>query len=344
MRRVLHVGPANSAGGMATVMRLLGENPPDGWHSQTIATHCDGSLIAKILVWRRAKREIRSILRANSPNRPNVVHIHSAADWSFARKSKVMRLCKSAGVSCILHIHSGKFDSWLGKPSDRRAIRVRKVIADTGAKVVVLSDNWAKTLNPLIGQTQVIVNPIVPVNQHENGIQHSRNKKKILLMGRPAPVKGASLAIAATRIMRANGNEVTLHLTGVTSGHKWSHQAESEGAVIAHGWLSDQELEQLRSEVGLLLVPSAWEGQPMVILEALARGIPMLVSPVCAEHVGAAGRVVDSKNPDDWAQEISTLLADSQALDEMSAAGIKLARSHEIEVVGKQWQELYESL
>ena len=45
MRRVLHVGPCNTPGGMAKVIEILSQNPPNGWVADTwIATllraHC----------------------------------------------------------------------------------------------------------------------------------------------------------------------------------------------------------------------------------------------------------------------------------------------------------------
>jgi glycosyltransferase involved in cell wall biosynthesis len=352
MRRVLHVGPANSPGGMATVMRILEENPPEGWKAQTIATHVDGSILAKLVVWRRARRQIEKLLQDDSKSRPDLVHIHSAADWSFRRKAVVMLLCKKSNVPCVLHIHSGKFDDWLGKPSNSAAVKARKVITESGAKVVVLTEKWAERLTPLLGDCQVIFNPIEafehtasstpsPISSPTNA---PRDAGKLLLMGRPDPVKGASLAIAAARIMRNQGREVTLHLTGVAPGHKWSRLAEAEGLVVAHGWLPIEELEQLRAEAGLMLVPSEWEGQPMVILEAMARGLPILGSPACAEHIGGAGRIVAEMSPEAWAQAIGTLLDDEGGRREMSEAGKERAKLHLIEVVAKQWKTLYNDL
>ena len=350
MRRVLHVGPANSLGGMATVMRILVENPPEGWNAQTIATHVDGSILAKLMVWRRSRRQIAQLL-ADSTSRPDLVHIHSAADWSFHRKTVILGLCKKYNIPCVLHIHSGKFDSWLGKPGNGTAVKARRAITEAGAKVVVLTERWAEKLTPLLGDCQAIANPIeafedtafsTPPTSPPNNAP--REAGKLLLMGRPDPIKGASLAIAATRIMRNQGREVTLHLTGVAPGHKWSRIAEAEGLVVAHGWLPIEELEQLRAEAGLMLVPSAWEGQPMVILEAMARGLPILGSPACAEHIGGAGRIVAEMNPEAWAQAIGELLDDVEARRQMAEVGRKNSKLHRIEVVAEQWKTLYDGL
>ncbi len=339
MRRVLHVGPANTPGGMATVIRTLGDNPPTGWSSQTIATHAEGSAFTKLFVWIKARRKIVQIL-SNNTDRPDIVHIHTAADWSFRRKSSIAMLCKKYDVPCIMHIHSGKFDLWLKKPSTSAAIKVKNCISKSGCTVVVLSEKWSDKLAEFVGESHVIYNPILPVSV--TNVQ--RDLTKVLLMGRPDPIKGSRIAIAAIRLLRSRGSNVVLHLTGVSAGHKWSREAEEEGAVVSHGWMEKNELEKLRSEVGLLLVPSLWEGQPMVVIEAMARGIPILASKSCIDVVGDAGRIVDSVDVEAWATGIGEMLEDVDACNRMSNAGIERAKSHFIDDVNESWRELYDSL
>ena len=57
MRKVLHVGPCNTPGGMATVMHTLAEFPPEGWEAELLASHALGGLWAKWRAYRRARRE-----------------------------------------------------------------------------------------------------------------------------------------------------------------------------------------------------------------------------------------------------------------------------------------------
>ena len=57
--------------------------------------------------------------------------------------------------------------------------------------------------------------------------------------------------------------------TGIT------HQ---EDGINGLGWVSEQEKRRLLEESAILLVPSAFEGQPMVILEGLAAGCRVLTS------------------------------------------------------------------
>ncbi|GIQ98030.1 MAG: hypothetical protein CM15mP3_10640 [Candidatus Poseidoniales archaeon] len=49
MRRVLHVGPCNTPGGMAKVIQILSKNPPEGWTAETWQSHKVGNPIVKYL-------------------------------------------------------------------------------------------------------------------------------------------------------------------------------------------------------------------------------------------------------------------------------------------------------
>ena len=69
------------------------------------------------------------------------------------------------------------------------------------------------------------------------------------------------------RTMRNEG--WNLVATGIT------HQ---EDGINGLGWVSEQEKRRLLEESAILLVPSAFEGQPMVILEGLAAGCRVLTS------------------------------------------------------------------
>lgn len=336
MPEVLHVGPVDTPGGMASVIQILADSPPEGWGASTLATHKPSSVLSKVLAWRHAKRLLIRRL-GDKGSRPDLVHVHTAADWSFRRKAQVLRICAQYGVPAILHIHSGRFDAWCEEKGGSNGLKVRKALERSGAKAVALSKEWAERLTPYLGEVSHIPNPVTTPNILEG----RRTPGTLLLMGRLDPVKGARLAIEATRLLRKRGEEVTLNLTGVPSGHAWTRKGEEEGAVLAHGWLDDDELEVLRHSATVLLVPSEWEGQPMVVIEAMARGIPILASPACAEHLGRAGRVVEDMTAQGWAKAISELLSDKPARMKMSGAGRLKAEDHAIEVVAPQWKALY---
>ena len=105
MRRVLHIGPCDTPGGMSKVMHILAENSPDGWESEMISSHSASGLLRKISAW----KTVRAFLKENK-NKFDLVHIHSAAGFSYRRKLNLAKLAHNLDFPTIMHIHSGQFD------------------------------------------------------------------------------------------------------------------------------------------------------------------------------------------------------------------------------------------
>ena len=105
MRRVLHVGPCNTPGGIAKVIEILSQNPPTGWNADTLNSHSKGNIFAKLLAWRKAQTYLK-----NHAREFDIIHIHSAAGWSYRRKLSLARIALKQNTQVVFHIHSGQFD------------------------------------------------------------------------------------------------------------------------------------------------------------------------------------------------------------------------------------------
>jgi glycosyltransferase involved in cell wall biosynthesis len=82
----------------------------------------------------------------------------------------------------------------------------------------------------------------------------------------------------------------------------------------------------------LLCVPSKSEAFPLVILEAMARAVPVAASAVCAvpemlDH-GGAGFVVDDVSVKGWRSAIADILANPDVLPEMGYRGFERMSAH----------------
>jgi len=71
----------------------------------------------------------------------------------------------------------------------------------------------------------------------------------------------------------------------------------------ALGWVSEEEKRLLLNESAMLLVPSQFECQPMVVLEAQACGLPVLGSAAVAEVIEDVHEV-NSMKTEKWCMEI----------------------------------------
>lgn len=100
--------------------------------------------------------------------------------------------------------------------------------------------------------------------------------------------------------------------------------------VAWRGWSSGPD--PALADADLLCVPSKSEGFPVVIVEAMARAVPVAASAVCAvpemlDH-GRAGFVVDDVTVKGWRHALAGILADPGALPDVGYRGYERMSSH----------------
>ena len=328
MRRVLHVGPCSTPGGMSKVIEILSQNPPDGWVAETLQSHIVSNPIAKYFFHRGAIKQFIQIITGEK--KPDVVHIHTAADWSWKRKSTYVSLCKQYNVPCILHIHSGNFVNWLGKQNSQRCQKFRKATASEKCRVVVLNDAWKEEIEPLIGDCQAINNPIDPLLRFDENM--IRQEQQILFLGRDDPVKGRKFAIDLFRELKATKYpNLKMYMSGKDD--------ENNAGIETKKWFSEEEKLRLLQQSSLILMPSKYEGQSLVMLEALHCGLPCIISDTVLDLPES---VVAAKHDDldDWIEKVSHTLENTTDGKLLNQA----VSNHQIDQINQQWQTLYHDL
>ena len=306
MRRVLHIGPCDTPGGMAKVINILAEHPPEGWKSEMISSHSSLGIFRKILVWRKA----RVFLKENK-NKFDIVHIHSAAGFSYRRKLNLAKLANKLGIPTIIHIHSGQFD----KMAEQRKNIKKELLS---FKVVVLNKYWKDRLQPIIGKCSVVSNPIDP--KIEIGDFEKRKTKQLLLLGRSDPVKGHDFAFKIAREIRNNGWE--LFATGTK---------HCEEGITGLGWISEERKYELLKDSTALLIPSQFEGQPMVMYEAIKSGCQIVAS----QNINEIPDCVYSAPHNDL-QSWVEIIEEIEPLRENN-----ISELHSIDKINEKWLELY---
>jgi len=322
MPKVLHIGPCDTPGGMANVMRTLAEYPPEGWEADLLSSHTVGSPWAKWKAYRRARKELIRRCRS-AEERPDVVHLHTAADWSWRRKARFLSYAQKQNMACVVHVHSGKFDSWLGASTSKRSRTVRRQLNDNKTRMVVLTDEWKNRLEEHFRGLLCVSNPLDPsiINTKQQ-----RDRHHLLLMGRNDPVKGHAFAVKVAESMKAIYPDLKLTMTGV------SHV--SQDWVTAKGWVSDSEKRHLLETASVLLLPSSHEGQPMIVIEALGSGLPVLAH----QHLHSLPDEVTTADPnlEAWRVQLSEMIESPQEI-------VFFAGKHDITEVQQRWAATYSS-
>ena len=293
MPTVVHVGPISSPGGIQTVIRTLSSYPPEGWDVETVESHSSGSYLSKLQAYNTAKQSLEKLI--NESEGDIIVHLHAASDYSFMRKLRLAEHAYRLGGKIVFHIHSGNILSWLGKKD--RAKKMKQRLHDCNATIVCLSDRWKELITPFLGKCVVSSNPIDPIHCIDETV--IRKPNQLLLLGRNDAVKGHDFAFQIMRELNKKGCEYELHCTGR------ERAPDDLPNVIAHGWVSVEEKVKLLQESSLLLLPSSYEGQPMVALEALACGTPVLASDDL-HSLPESVAVAPFESVKDWIQQIKS--------------------------------------
>jgi D-inositol-3-phosphate glycosyltransferase len=185
------------------------------------------------------------------------------------------------------------------------------------------------------------------VNINKFGIQDKRKARKKLglpsknkygiWVGTNPRLKG--LATAIETVQRLHG--IKLIVVGVTG--------ENDEKIVYFGRVKNlTKRVLLYNSADFFIFPTFYEGFPLAPLEALACGLPIIISEECPTkeiiHEGVHGFVVNERKPECYADKIEVLLNDNKRYQEMSYNCRKLAEKFSWENQGKEYLKIYEKL
>lgn len=118
-----------------------------------------------------------------------------------------------------------------------------------------------------------------------------------------------------------------------------------ENRVKFLGFVPTEELPDLLSESLAFVLPSLWEGFGIPAVEAMACGVPVIVSNVSSlpEVVGKAGLLVDPYSVDQIEQAIRTIVSDKKLREKYSKLGLIQAQKFSWEKMAKIVLKVFES-
>jgi glycosyltransferase involved in cell wall biosynthesis len=146
----------------------------------------------------------------------------------------------------------------------------------------------------------------------------------VLFVGTLEPRKNLVRLIRAYRRAAASGLPHALVLAGPLG---WRHQTllreialRGPGEVLLTGELTAEELDALYRHSAAFVYPALYEGFGLPVLEAMARGLPVIVSNTSSlpEVAGDAALEVDPESVREIASAIETLLTDDALSERLS--------------------------
>ncbi|HPS03017.1 MAG TPA: glycosyltransferase family 4 protein [Candidatus Sumerlaeota bacterium] len=153
--------------------------------------------------------------------------------------------------------------------------------------------------------------------------------------GRLTHQKNVALAISAFSKVAGNSAGESVFLVAGDGEERTELQAMTarmgiEGRVRWLGYLRDEDLETFYRALDLMVLPSRWEGFPLVLIEAQLRGIPVLASSVDgnveALDFGRSGFLISPDDESAWVRALETFLSNPTLCREYGARGQAFAR------------------
>lgn len=201
-------------------------------------------------------------------------------------------------------------------------------ILERACKVVAVSEYTAERTRREFGaqNIQTIING-VPIPASDVLLRKRRLRKpfRLLYVGNWSSRKGVDML---GPIMHQLGNEFELRYTADAHG---AHQrAQLPANCVCIGRLSQQQVSRAYQEADALLFPSRLEGLPLSVLEAMAAGLPAIVSDQSSlpEVVtnGIDGYVCPGDDVPAFVAAARHMSSDESALANLSAAARRTAQ------------------
>lgn len=179
-----------------------------------------------------------------------------------------------------------------------------------------------------------------------------KNNKKLVCVGRLCEQKGQSLLMLAAHQLKQNGEEFKIVLAGDGPMRQDIEELikkyHLESNVSITGWISsDQVRDELLSSTALVL-PSFAEGLPVVIMEAMSLGRPVLTTYIAGipELVidGENGYMVPAGSLDVLVASMTELLnASDEAISSMGEkARERVIQRHDIDIEAAKLAEYFQ--
>ncbi|MFN5422928.1 MAG: glycosyltransferase family 4 protein [bacterium] len=279
--KVLFVAPDDKYGGIGAVVRIYAKNMKG---FKCIATYPSVPLKSKMLFFLLSVVEVTKTLMLDK--KIKILHLHSASNGSFVRKSLIALLGKVFGKKVVIHMHGGSFNLFYERASFFKP--VIRILLKSCDKLICLSPHWYDYYHNTLGVSEVITVPN-PVELSNGNYRFSISPTlKLLFLGKICDDKGIFNLVDYLRTNKYFlDNRIILSIGGVGEDARLLHEIALLSNIEFYGWADETTKNQLLSECDVFILPSRFEGLPVSILEAMA-----YQKPIIATDVGGISSIV----------------------------------------------------
>ncbi len=295
-----------------------------------------------------AGRRVRTLAERS---RPDVAHVHNT--W-FSLSPSILRALQQAGIPVVMTLHNYRLlcanailfrdgepcELCVGSPP-WNGVRYRcyrgSAVASLAAAVAIAvnrpSGTWQRHVDLFLGLTEFARKLFIRGGLPEDRVMVKPNSvadpgpranppsasRSVLYVGRLSEDKGVLQLLDAWQRASVEGLELVVVGDGPL---RQQIEGRATAGVRVVGRLASPQVAELMLAARALVFPSLWyEGQPMVVLEALAAGLPVLASNHGGTEATLRGMgpewLVEAGDRAAWQLGLARL-SDRSALDEAS--------------------------
>ncbi|WP_036448957.1 glycosyltransferase, partial [Mycoplasmoides pirum] len=191
------------------------------------------------------------------------------------------------------------------------------------------------------------ISPSIPRDKNLN-FKNFNNKTQITYIGR-LENKQKNINFLNEIVYLSLKKEKKINIDVYGSGED-EYLITKNNYINYHGYFKNDEIEKILDETKILLLPSNFEGFPLVIVEALSNGVPCIISNT---YLNASylinderGAIINNFNPEEWIDKIYTILnLDETQYKKLSNSCISFAKENlSFEVFENKWLNLLKNI
>ena len=245
----------------------------------------------------------------------------------------------------VVHLHGGYFREFYQHSHKIMQLVINQTLRGT-KRAIILGDTFKHIFDGLIPPERIAV---VPNGVDVNGLYHEKsiisiesqknNRLKVLFLGSLMKSKGFMDLLKAISEVVVKTKDIEFIFAGAMRSDREkqetmsfiSQQSLSPFVTFPGVVIGKQKLELLCSS-DIFAFPAYNEGQPLVLLEAMAAGLPIVTTNVgCIKETvinNANGFIVEKQNPKQIAKKIISLIEDEEMRIRMGKKSRELFLKH----------------
>ena len=294
--------------------------------------------------------------------KPDIVHCHKIG---FSMSDMCPIICKANRIPSIATTHGVPYISSVHREPPLRDLYLKTVPGRTVRlfdHIVAISEIELPWLHKSgVSDEKIHVIPGGVSRRIFNGNFSERDfrekydveSRMILYLGRLADKKGIEHLIYAAPLLLRDFPDLKIVIAGPDCGMmgrlmNLTHKLGVERSVIFTGPLPEEYKYAALASSEALILPSSFEAQGLVLMEAQALGIPVIATkqggvPYFIRD-GVNGILIDYGRPDQIVKAVKTILEDRDLARRMGENGRRLAEKHTWDSIANKMLTIYEDM